>query len=220
MIRSTFPAAALAVALLVAAFVPQQAAAAGPRAAPEFSLTVQDLRAMTAGLPRTAQDRIVAGQDGFLHLLAQVLDEPPELLVLVDKTHLLPADYVPPDLVKLSGYPLAVSRTDLELRESIMNAVLDMAAAARSAGVTLLFSSSYRSYDYQKSVYDREVKMYGQAAADRESARREPPSTSSGRRSISVRSRIHSRARRQAGGSDLTGGSTASPFRIPRARKG
>jgi len=73
--------------------------------------------------------------------------------------------------VKLTGYPLAVSRTDLELRGSIMTAVLDMAAAARSAGAALLFSSSYRSYDYQKSVYEREVKMYGQAAADRESAR-------------------------------------------------
>ena len=58
-----------------------------------------------------------------------------------------------------------------ELRGSIMTAVLDMAAAAKAAGAALLFSSSYRSFDYQKSVYEREVKMYGQAAADRESAR-------------------------------------------------
>ena len=161
MTRATFPVPALAVALLIAAFLPQRAGAAGSKAAPEFSLTVQDLQAMTAALPKTAQDRIVAGQAEFLHLLAQVLDAPADLLVLVDKTHPLAPDYVPPDLVKLTGYPLAVSRTDLELRGSIMTAVLDMAAAARSAGAALLFSSSYRSYDYQKSVYEREVKMYG-----------------------------------------------------------
>jgi zinc D-Ala-D-Ala carboxypeptidase len=169
MTRAPFPVPALA--LLIAAFLPQRDGAAGPRAAPEFSLTVQDLRAMTAGLPKTAQDRIVAGHAEFLHLLAQVLDEPADLLVLVDKTHPLAPDYVPPDLVKLTGYPLAASRTDLELRGSVMTAVLDMAAAARSAGAALLISSSYRSYDYQKSVYEREVRVYGQAAADRESAR-------------------------------------------------
>ena len=162
---------ALAVALLLAVPLPPWAEAAGSKAAPEFSLTVQDLRAMTAGLPKTVQDRITAGHAGFLHLLSQVLDEPPELLVLVDKTHPLPSDYVPPDLVSLDGYPLSVSRTDLQLRASIMNAVLDMAAAARAAGASLLFSSSYRSFDYQKSVYEREAKMYGQAAAARESAR-------------------------------------------------
>ena len=126
---------------------------------------------MTAGLPRTAQDRILGAPQDFLHLLAQVLDQPADLLVLVDKAHPLPSDYVPADLVKLSGFPLLVGRSDLELRGAIMTAVLDMAAAARSAGAALLFSSSYRSYDYQKSVYEREVKTYGQAAADRESAR-------------------------------------------------
>ena len=51
-----------------------------------------------------------------------------------------------------------------------MPEVLALAAGARADGVTLLFSSSYRSYDYQKVVYEREVKTYGQETADRESA--------------------------------------------------
>jgi D-alanyl-D-alanine carboxypeptidase len=125
---------------------------------------------MTAGLPKTVQERIIADPRGFLHLLSQVLDEPADLLILVDKAHPLASDYVPPDLVSLSAYPLSVSRTDLELRKSIMTSVLDMAAAAHRAGATLVFSSSYRSFEYQKAVYQREVQAYGQAAADRESA--------------------------------------------------
>jgi D-alanyl-D-alanine carboxypeptidase len=162
---------ALLIALLIGMALPLHAAAAGARAAPEFSLNVQELRAMTSGLPKSVQERIIADRSAFLHLLSQVLDEPAELLVLVDKTHPLASDYEPPDLVSLAAYPLSVSRTDLEIRKSILAAVLDIAAAARSAGAALLFSSAYRSFEYQKSVYEREVRTYGHAAADHESAR-------------------------------------------------
>jgi zinc D-Ala-D-Ala carboxypeptidase len=145
--------------------------AAGAAAAPEFSLTIQDLRLMTTALPKTVQDRIITDSRSFLHLLSLVLDEPAEYLVLVDKSHPLLPDYVPPDLVSLGAYPLSISRGDLSLRRAIMPDVLAMAAAARADGAALLFSSSYRSYEYQKTVYEREVKMHGQQAADRESAR-------------------------------------------------
>jgi D-alanyl-D-alanine carboxypeptidase len=37
--------------------------------------------------------------------------------------------------------------------------------------VTLVFSSAYRSYEYQAEVYARHVREMGQAAADRASAR-------------------------------------------------
>ena len=153
------------------AIFPVPAAATGSLAAPEFSLTIQDLRTLTAALPGTVQARILADPRSFLHMLSQVLDEPAELLVLVDKSHPLPADYAPADLVSLGSYPLSVSRGDLSLRKAIMPDVLALAAAARADGVTLLFSSSYRSYDHQKKVYEHEVKMNGQQAADRESAR-------------------------------------------------
>jgi D-alanyl-D-alanine carboxypeptidase len=165
------PFPALLMIVLTIILCPDLLQAAGARAAPEFSQTTGDLRAMTSRLPRSVQERIVSGRREFLHLLSQVLDEPAELLVLVDKTHPLPPGYAPPDLVSLNGHQLSVSRTDLELRASIMTPALEMAAAARAEGAILLFSSSYRSFDYQKSVYEREVQQYGQAVADRESAR-------------------------------------------------
>jgi D-alanyl-D-alanine carboxypeptidase len=52
-----------------------------------------------------------------------------------------------------------------------MPAVLEMVGAAKRSGITLVFSSGYRSFEYQKYVYAREVKTYGQEVADRESAR-------------------------------------------------
>ena len=153
-----------------AAIVPAPAFGSGSRASPEFTFTVPELKRVAASLPKAVQQRIFAAPQAFLHLLSEVLDQPADLLVLVDKDHLLAADYVPPDLVSLGNYPLEVSRNDLSLRQAIMPDVLAMVSAARAEGVTLLFSSSYRSYDYQKTVYEREVQAYGQAAADRESA--------------------------------------------------
>ncbi len=125
---------------------------------------------MTTRLPAELRDGIMARPDLFLRLMAQVLDQSPDLFVLVDKQHALSPDYMPPDLVALKDYPLRTSWPHLMLRKAIMPAVLEMAAAAKMDGVTITFSSTYRSYDYQRGVYEREVKMYGKEIADRESA--------------------------------------------------
>ena len=94
-----------------------------------------------------------------------------ELLQLVDKTHSLAADYEPADLVSLNDYKLRVSRNDLRLRRVIMDAVLAMDQAARAEGITLVFSSAYRSYTYQSGLFTRYAGQYGEAQADRFSAR-------------------------------------------------
>jgi D-alanyl-D-alanine carboxypeptidase len=151
--------------------LPLAAEAGGSRVAPEFSLSPSDLQAMTHDLPPRIRSAIMANQQDFLHLLANAMDEPADLLVLVDKSHTLAAEYEPDDLVSLSASSLTVSSGDPRVRKTIMPAVTDMARAARADGVTLVFSSGYRSFEYQKSVYAREVKTYGQEMADRESAR-------------------------------------------------
>jgi D-alanyl-D-alanine carboxypeptidase len=94
-----------------------------------------------------------------------------ELLQLVDKRHGLAADYEPADLVSLNDYKLRVSRNDLRLRQAIMDAVLAMDQAARADGITLVFSSAYRSYTYQSGLFTRYAGQYGEAQADRFSAR-------------------------------------------------
>jgi D-alanyl-D-alanine carboxypeptidase len=93
------------------------------------------------------------------------------LLAFVDKTHAQPG-YVPPDLVTLkSNVAYLTSRKGLELRSVAEVALRRMGEAARAQGITLLASSTYRSFDYQVTVYARNVRALGQAEADRESAR-------------------------------------------------
>lgn len=122
---------------------------------------------------------ILASTEDFIKDLEMVLSNEDETLVLVDKTHPLPVGYVPPELVKLDGNNPAtgtsasyvISRNDLSLTPETEKILEAMASDAREEGITLVVSSTYRSYDYQKSIYERNVRLYGQKVTDRESAR-------------------------------------------------
>ena len=93
------------------------------------------------------------------------------LLLLVDKKHYLANTFVPEDLVDLTKNPdYAINRTDLSLRVCVEEALRKMAVAAKAEGITLLVSSTFRTYDYQKRLYERNVREMGKEAADRESA--------------------------------------------------
>ncbi|MDR2159528.1 MAG: M15 family metallopeptidase [Treponema sp.] len=127
-----------------------------------------------AGLPEAMARRIAtaAAEDpAFILDLMNCLGGDPYLRILVDKQHALPADYEPEDLVSLKDGSYKVSRGDLRLRRAAAAALEEMAAAARAGGVILVVSSSYRSYEYQTVVYNRNVSELGRDAADRESSR-------------------------------------------------
>ena len=130
-----------------------------------------------ASIPREIIAKINESKAMFLEELDALLSSDSEgLLLLVDKAHFLPASYVPADLVSLSdaaaqGRSYTVSRDGLSLRQVAESALEKMAAAARQDGVTLLASSTYRSYEYQVTVYNRIVAEIGREEADRESAR-------------------------------------------------
>jgi D-alanyl-D-alanine carboxypeptidase len=161
----------LIAASAVLLFLPLLSSCSDKRIVPEFALTQDDLRSICQSLPESIREGIMERPAEFLRLAAKVLDEPRDLFVIVDKQNELAADYVPSDLVPLAAYGLRVTRDDLLLRKAIMPAVLEMARAAAADGVTVTFSSTYRSYEYQRTVYEREVKTYGRETADRQSAR-------------------------------------------------
>lgn len=129
--------------------------------------------AVPSTIPEPMLQKIQADRDRFVAELEALLSADPDgLLELVDKKHELPADRSPRDLVPLGwGRSYKPNRDGLSLRAGAEGALEKMAAAARKDGVTLLVSSSYRSYDYQKTVYERNVREMGKDAADRESAR-------------------------------------------------
>jgi D-alanyl-D-alanine carboxypeptidase len=127
-----------------------------------------------AGLPEAMARRITAAtpeDPAFIIDLLKCLRRDPYLRILVDKQHALPAEYEPADLVVLKGGSYEVSRENLRLRRAAAASLEEMAAAARTDGVILVVSSCYRSYEYQTTVYNRNVREMGREAADRESAR-------------------------------------------------
>ncbi len=149
---------------------------AGPPATEHVSEADADLLRMVAALPRempqALRDRARAEPERFRALVEAVLDQPEEFTWLVDKQHALPSDYEPDDLVSLSDYPaLVVNRSDLRLRSLVIDPLLQMTAAAAREGITLDISSTYRSYDYQAALFQRNVDSLGREQAERESAR-------------------------------------------------
>ena len=130
-----------------------------------------------SGLSDTAAAAVVSKIDGakgrFLFLVDAVLMEmeaDPYLLKRVDKAMALSADYEPEDLVALDGSGLSLSRTGHRLRRPAFEALKVMSKAAAAEGLTLLVSSTYRSYGYQENLYARNVAELGALEASRVSA--------------------------------------------------
>ena len=79
----------------------------------------------------------------------------------VDRTHAVPSTYAPNDLVKVGpGYEKG---RVYELRKEAAAAWEKMRTAALADHVTLRVVSAYRSYSYQRGVYDKAVKRDGPA---------------------------------------------------------
>lgn len=91
---------------------------------------------------------------------------------LIDKTHKVSETYEPQNLIHLEKNDLfAINKNNLNLRPESFEALKILAAAAKKDGVTLTVSSTYRSYEYQKNLFDYWVKVDGLEEAERESAR-------------------------------------------------
>lgn len=126
-----------------------------------------------SAVPAEIRRHIGNDADAFLADLKQVLAaEKENLFILVDKRHLLPDGYTPQNLVTLhTGRAYIINRKDLSLTKTAEQALQEMALAAKRDGITLIVSSSYRSYTYQKNLFDRYVRESGEKEAERFSAR-------------------------------------------------
>lgn len=103
-------------------------------------------------------------------------DDVTSIWVVVNKQRPLnPKSYAPSDLVTVGG--------GQQMRQAAATALAALIAAAKNEGLTISPMSGYRSYNTQVSVYNAEVKNYGQAVADSESAR---PGTSEHQTGLSI----------------------------------
>ena len=89
--------------------------------------------------------------------------------VLVDRSHALPADYAPDDLVSLRSLGVPVLGKDALLRREAAGNLESLVASAAAAGEELTVASGYRSYEDQRTSYARLVSVFGRGA-DRTSA--------------------------------------------------
>jgi LAS superfamily LD-carboxypeptidase LdcB len=98
--------------------------------------------------------------------------------VLVDRSHALPADYAPDDLVSLRGLGVPVLGEDALLRREAAENLESLVTSAAADGEELSVVSGYRSYEDQRASYARLVSVFGRGA-DRTSAPRTPGSSAS-----------------------------------------
>ncbi len=110
----------------------------------------------------------------FAELLAAITEtakQDSSLLLRVDKKKGLSETWEPSDLRLLDKSGISTARSGLKLRAPALAALQEMNKKALTEGITLLVSSAYRSYAYQKEVFARNVKEMGEEEASRVSAR-------------------------------------------------
>ena len=91
---------------------------------------------------------------------------------LIDKKHTVSSDYIPKNLIPLKKNELFdINKNNLSLRSEAYEALKKLAEAALKDGIKLTVSSTYRSYEYQKNLFDYWVSVDGLEEAERESAR-------------------------------------------------
>lgn len=175
-----------------AARLSQPEHAQGVAATQTLSPEVQKLARVLGGMSDRAKAAIPNGDPSELlsdlHAVLEIEQtfraDDVSLYYLIDKTHTIGADYVPKDLIAVKQNELwNVSRNDLSLRPEAYRALEELARAALRDGIQLLVSSTYRSYTYQASLFNRYVAQDGLALAERYSAR---PGTSQHQLGVAV----------------------------------
>ena len=123
-------------------------------------------------IPNGDPEEFLADLHKVLNLEKAFPQDDLSLYFLIDKKHSVSEDYVPTHLVKLEKNDFYVlNKKNIYLREDVELALREMAGAAKRDGITLDVSSTYRSYEYQKNLFDYWVRIDGLEEAERESAR-------------------------------------------------
>lgn len=89
-------------------------------------------------------------------------------LMLVNKYNYLDETYAPDDIKDISNY---YAYDDNSIREETLNAYKEMWNAAKKEDLTLIVSSSYRTYEIQNKLWTRRANANGKASADEYTAR-------------------------------------------------
>lgn len=119
--------------------------------------------------PQNIYDKITKNKKKFLKDLNQVLEaEKEDLLVLVDKQHLLDKAYEPKNIILLydvKDRKYILDRTNIYLAKIAERSLQKMAEEAKKDGIEIRVSSGYRPYIYQENLFSKYVNIHGKKNA-------------------------------------------------------
>ena len=120
---------------------------------------------------QTKQDEFTLQADFFNEIKVvdgkNIIQNPTNMMVLVNKGLSLPDGYAPEDLVR-PNVLFSFGEQDIEksyLRQEAADALELMFAEGEKVGIELFAVSGYRSYERQVAVYNAEVAKYGEEKA-------------------------------------------------------
>lgn len=148
-----------------------------PSDTPSASTTGQNQASGTSGVKQTAQtdtksgakqNASSSGKTGDV----QVVANPADIAVLVNKTNKLPDSYKPQDLVDPNvPFTFKEKLEKRKMRKEAAAALEKLFEGAKKDNLPLAGVSAYRSHETQKTVYNRYVQKDGEAAANKYSAK-------------------------------------------------
>lgn len=95
-------------------------------------------------------------------------DESDDFLILVNREHNIPEDYIPDDLTEVNiRFAVGTEREQKMMKAVAAKALEELFKEAEKENIILYGVSGYRSYEYQKQLYERKVKAVGKEEADK-----------------------------------------------------
>lgn len=104
----------------------------------------------------------------FFYKKIHNIENPTDILVLVNKNNRLDDKYIPPDLETIS---LEYATSDKFLRKEAKDSFEKLSSDAKKLGYTIIAVSAYRDYEYQENLFNNYIKEKGEEYALKCSAR-------------------------------------------------
>ena len=115
--------------------------------------------------------RVNLGLDYPFYENVSTIEQPYELLVLVNKYNKLPSGFKQYNLVNMSKEYTVNDGKNYQLAEVAYEKFVQMSNAAKKEGLTIKTLSAYRTEDYQRGLYNNSLRNNGKAHAEKYSAR-------------------------------------------------
>ena len=115
--------------------------------------------------------RVNLGLDYPFYENVSTIEQPYELLVLVNKYNKLPSGFKQYNLVNMSKEYTVNDGKNYQLAEVAYEKFVQMSNAAKKEGLTIKTLSAYRTEDYQRGLYNNSLRNNGKAHAEKYSAK-------------------------------------------------